>query len=454
MPAASPPEVAVPAGMAIDLAGAVSLALEGNFEVLSAADDVRSAELGYSTEKAEFFPKLTPSFQRLDQATSWGFQFDQRLPWTGGSLQGGANWLSAPTLDAPFPRSSLLAFELRQPLLRGFGPNATYYQLRNSRRGREGRERAFERERQRVAVEVARAFYDVVEQRALIGVAQQSLRRSENLQKASEARLEVGLVSKLDVFRAQLQAAQAQDAMVRAQAALDDALERFRFLLGRPPGDLLEPAAVDLPETLPDELEPLPVLVMRALEHRLDLLETRDSVEDARRSSSIARQNLLPQLDLRLGVAGRGFGQSWGGAWRAVDRQVTFGFETSFPLERTADRADRALAEIQVVSSARSLRQRELEVEAEVRQAVRTLDQIRKSVGLQKTALDVAEQQHRLATLRYQRGLASNFDVVEAEESLVLARSALVSLLARYQVERIDLLRTLGTLDVKTEFAP
>jgi outer membrane protein TolC len=68
--------------------------------------------------------------------------------------------------------------------------------------------------------------------------------------------------------------------------------------------------------------------------------------------------------------------------------------------------------------------------------------------------VDVAEQQHRLATLRYQRGLASNFDVVEAEESLVLARSALVSLLARYQVERVDLLRTLGTLDVEREFAP
>jgi outer membrane protein len=449
-PAAS--DVAL-AGTPVSLAGAVSLALEGNFDVLGAADDVRSADLGYSTQRAEFLPKVTPTFARLGGSTAWGFQFDQRLPWTGASMQGTANWASQPEIEAPFARSSIVAFELRQPLLRGFGPNTTY-QLRNSRRSREGRERAFERSRQRMAVDVARAFYEVVEQRALLGVARQSLRRSENLQKASEARLEVGLVSKLDVFRAQLQAAQAQDSMVRAQAALDDALERFRFLLGRAPGDLLEPEAVSLPEDLPDELEPLPVLVARALDHRLDLLETRDTVEDARRSSSLARQNLLPQLDLRLGLAGRGFGPTWGGAWSAADRQVTFGLATSFPLERTADRADRALAEIQVQSSTRTLRQRELEIEAEVRQVVRRMDQIRKSVALQKTALGVAEQQHRLATLRYQRGLASNFDVVEAEESLVLARSALVSLLARYQVEKIDLLRTLGTLDVENEFSP
>ena len=44
----------------------------------------------------------------------------------------------------------------------------------------------------------------------LLAVARQSLARTSSLVRASEARLEVGLVSKLDVFRAQLQASQAQ----------------------------------------------------------------------------------------------------------------------------------------------------------------------------------------------------------------------------------------------------
>jgi outer membrane protein TolC len=454
VPAAEPPEGPAAGATALSLKGAVVLALEANFEVLSAADDVRTAELGYATRRADFFPKLTPTLDRFGDDMSWGAQLGQRLPWTGGSLVGGAVLESRPDDPAPFTRSSIVSLELRQPLLRGFGPNATYFELRNSRRSRQGRERALERARQRIAVEVTRAFYQVVEQRALLGVARQSLRRSQSLQKASEARLAVGLVSKLDVFRAQLQAAQAEESMVRAQASLEDALERFRFLLGRPPGDLVEPEAVSLPEELPEDVEPLQVLVPRALASRLDLHESRDEVQDAQRFSSLARQNLLPQLDLRVGLVGRGLGPTYGGAWRAADRQVTWGLETSFPLERSADRADRAVAEIQVATRARALRQRELEIESEVRRAVRDLDQIRKSVELQKTAVDVAEQQHRLATLRYQRGLASNFDVVEAEESLVLARSALVSLLARYQVERVDLLRTLGTLDVEREFAP
>jgi outer membrane protein TolC len=100
------------------------------------------------------------------------------------------------------------------------------------------------------------------------------------------------------------------------------------------------------------------------------------------------------------------------------------------------------------------VRQAELDVEQQVRQALRDLEQVRKSVELQRQAVEVAAQQRRLAVLRYERGLGSNFDVVDAESSLVTARSALVQLLTTYAVARLDLKRTTGTLDVLQEFAP
>ena len=112
------------------------------------------------------------------------------------------------------------------------------------------------------------------------------------------------------------------------------------------------------------------------------------------------------------------------------------------------------MARIEVGSRERAVRQQELDVEQQVRQALRELDQIRQSVALQRQAVEVAAQQRRLAVLRYQRGLGSNFDVVDAESSLVTARSALVQLQTAYAVARLDLKRTTGTLDVETEFAP
>jgi outer membrane protein TolC len=460
-PAASAvPEEALPPGTpTIRLAKAVGIALERNFTVLNSADAVATSRLREGVTRAQFYPKLTPRYTRSADDSLLGVDATQKLPWSGGSVTAAA--LMRSTFDgatgpdvSPFPRTSDLRLVLTQPLLRGFGPNATFYDLRVSRRSREGQERQYELGRQRLAVDVTRSYYQVIQQRQLLAVARQSLDRSESLRRASTARLEVGLVSKLDVYRAELQASQAQESMLRSEASLDSELERFRTLLGLSPSDPLQPEALTLPEDIADDIEPVEILTQRALENRLDLLETREEVGDARRTASLARQNLLPQLDLNLGVTQFGNGTTYGNAFHSADRRVNLYFSTSYPLERSNEAASKAVAQLDVSSRERTLRQRQLDLETEVRSAVRELQRIRKSIELQKKGVEVAEQQRRLATLRYQRGLASNFDVVDAEGSLVVARSALVGLLTSYQVARVDLLRVTGTLAVDKDFGP
>jgi outer membrane protein TolC len=442
-----------PGAPTIGLAEAVRTALAQGFTLLDSQDAVSASRWREKAAVAEFFPSLTPIYQRGEGKTAFGLDFSQRLPWTGGTLTATGRYLTDPEADAPFPRTTDLRLLLTQPLLRGVGPNTTFFELTNARRAVQGQERTLALARQRTAVQVAAAFYSVIAQRQLLEVARQSLERTEALQKSSAARLEVGLASKLDVFRAELQAAQARDAMVRSQSSLATALERFRSELAIPPGDPLEPEAVALPAP-DDSFEPVEVLVRRALETRLELVEARDQVSDAERSASLAKQNLLPQLDLNVGVTQLGFGSSFGTAWSAGDKQVNVFLSASYPLPQASQRAIRATALLEKGSRERAVRQRELAVEQEVRQALRELDEIRQSVELQRRAVEVADQQRRLAVLRYQRGLGSNFDVVDAESSLVTARSALVQLLTSYAVARLDLKRTTGTLDVETEFAP
>jgi outer membrane protein TolC len=435
------------------LAAAVRLALERNFALLDSVDTLNASRWQEKAAVGQFFPTVTPIFQRSNQRTVWGIDVAQKLPWTGGTLSATGRYLSVPTADAPFPGTTDLRLLLSQPLLRGVGPNATFFELTNARRAVQGQQRSLTLAQQRLAVEVAAAFYAVIAQRQLLDVARQSLGRTEALLKSSEARLEVGLASKLDVFRAELQAAQARDAMVRSEAALASALERFRALLALPPADPVEPEAAPLPSPA-DDFAPVQTLIVRALDTRLELAEARDQVSDARRAASLATQNLLPQLDLNVGVTQLGYGGSFGDAWTAGDRRVEVYLSASYPFQQASQRATRAVARIQVDARERAVRQTELDVEQQVRQALRDLDQVRKSVELQRQAVEVAVQQRRLAVLRYQRGLGSNFDVVDAESSLVTARSALVQLLTTYAVARLDLKRTTGTLDVQQEFAP
>jgi outer membrane protein len=444
-----------PGAPTLTLAAAVRIALERNFSLLNSADSVLSARYRVSAARGQFYPQLTPRYQRGPAGSAVGVDLSQRVPWSGATVTA-TGLLTSPTseTDVLLPKSTDLRLVVSQPLLRGFGPNTTYYELRNSERSRIAQERSYELNRQRLAIQVAASFYDVIAQRRLVAVARQSLKRSDSLRRASEARLQVGLVSKLDVFRTELQSSQTEDSMVRSEAALQNALEQFRFLLAVPPEDPVEPAPIVLQETLAPESEPVDVLVRTAFDNRLELKETRDQVEDAHRTASLARQNLLPQLDVGLGVAQLGLGPTYGDAWRAGDTRVNFFLATSYPVERSADRAAKAVADLDVAARERAVRQRELEIDSEVRVLSRELARTRKSVELQGQAVEVAAQQRRLADLRYQRGLASNFDVVDAEGSLLQARSALVSLLASYQVGLLDLKRAAGTLDVEKEFAP
>ena len=99
-------------------------------------------------------------------------------------------------------------------------------------------------------------------------------------------------------------------------------------------------------------------------------------------------------------MAREGLGNSFSSAWNASADRVDVSLSASFPVERSADTTARALAELGLGGVRRTLRQRELTVESEVRSALRELDQVRKSTELQKQAVEVARQQLRLATLR------------------------------------------------------
>jgi len=443
-----------PGAPTLSLAAAVRTAVEHNFALLDQADAVSGARWQEKAALGPFLPQVTPIYQRGQDRTVFGADVTEAVPWSGATLTASGRYTSQPTAPSLFGKTSEVQMLLSQPLLRGFGPNATFFSLRNARRTRVGQERALALARQRLAVEVARAFYDVVAYRQLLDVSRQSLARTESLLRASNARLQVGMASKLDVFRAELQAQQAREAMVRSEASLQQALERFRGLLALPPGDPVEPEAAELPRPGASDLEPVEALVRKAMQTRLELAEARDQVSDARRAASLARQNLLPQIDVNLGVTQLGVGGSFGDAWNASDRRVEVFLSASYPVQQYAERANAAVSQIQVGSRERGVRAQEITVEQDVRQAVRDLEQIRKSVELQQKAVEVAAQQRRLAVLRYQRGLGSNFDVVDAEGSLVAAHSALVQLLTSFAVAQLDLKRSTGTLDVFTEFQP
>ena len=437
----------------VTLEDAWRIGLRDSFTMASARDAVRAADINALQARSRFFPKITPSYFNGPTERGWSVAASQSLPWLGGELQAERTSRTFEGILTPAARATDTSFTWSQPLLRGLGPNASLYDLRNARRARQAQDRAFILTRQRFMVEVARVHYQTLAQRELLSVARQSAARSVALRKASEARLEVGLSNKLDVYRAQLSESQAEQSTVQAETALQNAIEQFHFLLGRPPDDPSEPAPGEIAQATDHAIAPIDELVEIALGARVDLAEARDLVEDARRTASLSRQNLLPDMSLNLRFTEqRGSGPA--GPYAVTNRRWESFFAASLPLERAGDVAQWQLSNLEVTTRQRAYEQRRYEVENEVRSTHRQLLSLARSISTQQGAVDIADQQLRLANLRYQRGLASNFDVVDAEGSLLTARSSLVQLLAAYQVARLDLERVIGRLDLPKEPGP
>jgi outer membrane protein TolC len=439
----------------LTLEEAVKLALVNNLNLQSSVDVVQGASISENLAESRFNFKVTPSYARgfgqesvVDQRL--GLEVSKLLPF-GTTITGGlrTDWAGN---DLGNFNNTALAFGVTQPLLRGFGKQTTEFDLENSQRALESSERNLDLSKQRLAVDVVANYYNIVRQAGLVEVAEKSLERNRELLRASEARLEVGLASKLDVFRAELQLSQAEDAAIFRREALELALDAFKFSLGLAPTDQV---ALEMVEP---EYEPFGVdvnaLTETALRNRVEVREEQDRIHDAQRALSVSRQNLLPQLDLNLRYEERGIGDSLYDSFTFQDRAFNVFLSTSYPLDRSSENASYAFSQIDVSARRRNLKLVEYNVANEVRAAARNAERIGKSILLQERNIDFAEKQLRLATLRYQRGLASNFDIIDAENNLIQARSNYVSLVSDYHVSRMELKRVTGTLDIEKEFAP
>jgi outer membrane protein TolC len=439
----------------LTLEDAVKLALVNNLNLLSTVDVVQGSQISENLAESRFNFKVTPSYARglgnesvVDQRL--GVEVSKLLPF-GTTVTGGvrSDWAGA---DLGNVNNTSVLLGVTQPLLRGFGKRATEFELDNAKRNLQSAERNLDLARQRLAVDVVASYYNIVRQSGLVEVAEKSLARNKELLRASNARLEVGLASKLDVFRAELQLSQAEDALIFRKEALELALDAFKFNLGLAPGDAVSLEMVE-PDYQPVSLD-IDALTALALQNRVEVREETDRISDAQRSLAVSRQNLLPELDFNLRYEERGVADSFYRSFDFRDRAFNVFLSTSYALDRSQENASFALSQIDVGARQRSLRLVQYNVANEVRASGRNLERIGQSLVLQERNIDFAEKQMRLATLRYQRGLASNFDIIDAENNLIQARSNYVSLVSDYYVAQIELKRVTGTLDLEKEFAP
>lgn len=342
-----------------------------------------------------------------------------------------------------------------QPLFRGLTAPALELELANRRAI--GSERAMVDARQQLIVTATSRYAAVIKARRIADAAERALDRATKFAEASRARANVGLATQLDVLRADLLASQAELTLASEREALTAAVEEVNLLLGRPvtertaladealSDDDLVDAGFHLPEG--DDDQAVDRFVRTALSARVDVREAHDKIGDAERAVSVSRWNLLPQASANVSYTQRGLGPMATPGFANFLNGWRVGVTTSYPLDRSDQLAAAGSADLGLRAAQRAALDADRRAEADVRRAFRAWTRMRQTIELQRKALELADKQLRLAQLRFERGLATSLEVIDAESNLFQAQAGLIGVEIDRAMAALTLERTAGSLD-------
>ena len=431
----------------VTLRQAIAEALDHS-PALRAPDDGRTvAGIRERQAAAQFGFKLTPTFQAGSDpqglsTRSVGVALTKRMPF-GTTFQMSADSVELGQGATQF-RDAGYTVGISQSLLRGWTAVASA-PLHEARRQSQSAERLYDDARQRLVVSVAGAYFAVVRTQRLVDAAERALQRAVQLKRSSDARAKVGLATELDVLRADVLTSQSEASVVFQREALESAMDELKRMLGRSVDGEIRLADTDVPDV--PVATSLELLVRTALAHRLDVREARDRIADARRHQTVARWRLLPPVTLDARYTRRGLGSVGAYSFEELYNGWRVGLSTTYSFDRSDDMAFAAIADVTVRAAERDASDTERLATDEVRRAFRAWSRTVTTIEIQSKAVTLAERQLRLAEIRYERGIADNFDVIDAENALFQAQSALIAAQAERALASLALRRVAGVLD-------
>ena len=335
------------------------------------------------------------------------------------------------------------SFRVTQPLLNGFGRVAKA-EAEHATRNVDSARRGIDSARQHLVLSAAQAFFSVARLQRTLAASAQAQARARLLQESTAARAGAGLATELDVMRARLLASTAAATAARDAESLDSARDELCRLLGR---------ELDAELVVDDRIAPaedhhvnLDSLILEARGRRLEVLDARARVAGEVRAAEVARWQTLPPVSLDVGYARR---NGWygnvplphvnGGWYVSIVSGAGVGYG--------AARATQRHAALAVAAAERRVRDVEDRVAIEVRAAARAVSRTAASITLADETIAIARRQRELVELRYQRGLATSLDIVEAEGMLFQAETAVIGARIDHELARLSLQHAAGTLD-------
>ncbi len=340
------------------------------------------------------------------------------------------------------------------PLLKGFGIGVNLAPLRIQRNNWRISRIQLDETVQNLVTDIIRAYWVLYYFREDASAKEYTLELALELLKINVAKVKVGMAAPLEVTQAKARIARQEEELIIAENNILDAEDRLREIINYKMAELVRPKAfqpfsyhlvpLEKPEVARISLDQRRYIEM-ALEYRQVLEVAGLQLRNADETIKIAKNNLLPELNVKAALGYEGLGGNFGNAYddeytgRHPDWSV--GIEVSFPLFYNEPVATYRRAKYAKRQAEVTVKQTKQQVVIEVRTAVRGVETDRKRIYATREGTKEAREQLRAEQEKFNVGQATTYNVLDMQEDLAIALSSEIRALADWRVSLAELHR-------------
>ena len=282
------------------------------------------------------------------------------------------------------------------------------------------------------------AFLNVLREQKKLYVAQGAVQVLDAHLKEAQLHYQAGTIAKFDVLRAETELANAQPGLIQAQNNVELAKSGLNNLMGRPVTTLVELVEPEDPGCPKFELAEVSDAASR---WRPEILKATTQVSAADQMRKIASLSGKPRFNLQWDY-NRNFDATIfnprESSWRAYLTTSISVFDGG----ATRAAVDKASSD---AANARSLQDQMLQAVAlDAQQSYLSLNESQSRIQAAEKGLQQAREAMRLAQVRYQGGLSTQLEVLDARAALTLAETNHVNATYDYQIALARLERAVG----------
>lgn len=416
--AASPPLTAQSAGqqtdapVAFSLEEAVAYALEHNYSAINANRDITDAE-------KQKWETIASGLPQISGAVSYQDQLKQPISLIPAEFFGGEPGTFEEIVFGP-PRTMSATATLRQQIFDGsyiVGIQATRAFMSYSQNNREKTE-------QQVRRAVVESYGNALLARESVDLLEKDIAAVDKNLYETEKLYENGLVEEEDVEQLQITSATLHNNLSSNQRLADITLQMLNVTMGLP---LDHPTRLtqDLDELVEQETRPELLEYAFVMENNVDYKLARNLNEQRFYELKLARSRALPTLNAFINYGRTGFGDPlayFDGDTQSFESSV-LGFDLSIPIFSSLGRsASTQRAKIALEKAKTQLEETEQQLELQLKQARSDYTLAIETFQTSKANLALAERIERKNTIKYSEGLASSFELRQAQTQLYSAQ--------------------------------